>query len=75
MKHRYVVEDVPHAMVPMAELGDLLNIPTPATDAIIELSSISNEVNYWKEGTTLKTLELAGLTPKEIFAFLETGEK
>jgi len=75
MKHRYIVEDIPHAMVPMSELGDLVDVPTPASDAIIELSSISNEINYWKEGTTLKTLELAGLKPKEILSFLETGEK
>jgi len=72
--HRYITEDVPHGLVPLSELGDLLGVPTPVSDAVIELASVSNQTDYWVEGTTLEKLELAGLQPDKILKLVKEGE-
>lgn len=50
MKHRYVSEDVPYSMVPIATIGKKLGIKTPYTDSIINLACMANEKDYWNEG-------------------------
>jgi opine dehydrogenase len=73
--HRYITEDVPHGLVPMSELGDLLGVPTPVSDAIVELASASNQTNYRSEGTTLEKLGLNGLQPDEILKLVDEGKE
>jgi opine dehydrogenase len=75
LRHRYISEDIPYGLVPLAYLGNLLNVPTPVSDAIIELSSITNNVNYWKAGLTLEKLKLDRLSPAEILKLVNEGEK
>jgi opine dehydrogenase len=75
LQHRYITEDIPYGLVPLAYLGDLLNVPTPVCDAMIELSSLANQVNYWHEGLTLSKLGLDGLKPEEILALVNAGEE
>lgn len=50
LKHRYITEDVPYSLVPIATIGKKLGIPTPNADSIINLACMSNDVDYWKEG-------------------------
>lgn len=66
MKFRYITEDVPFALVPLASLGDLLGILTPTIKALIHLASIINGIDYVKEGTTVEKLGLAGLNAQQI---------
>ena len=74
LQHRYLSEDVPYGLVPLAFFGDLLGVPTPVSDAIIELASTANQVDYWKEGLTLEKLELDGLGAEEMLKFVTEGK-
>ena len=71
---RFVTEDVPYGLVPMASLGDLLKVPTPNIKSIIQLWSTINQVNYFEEGYTVEKLGLSGLTSKEIIGLVTEGE-
>lgn len=73
LKARYISEDVPYGLVPIASLGLLYDVPTPAIDANIEIASLLNGVDYWKEGRTAERLGLAGLTGEEILKHVEEG--
>ena len=73
LRHRYIAEDIPYGLVPLAYLGDLLKVPTPVSDAMIELASIANGVDYWKTGLTLEKLGLNGLTAEEILKTVNHG--
>jgi opine dehydrogenase len=75
LKDRYVTEDVPYGMVLVSTLGDLLNIPTPTHDAVIQLTSVFNRTNYWKTGRGVKELGLAGLNKQGLKKFLVEGRK
>jgi len=50
MNHRYVTEDVPYSMVPIATIGKKLGIQTPYTDSIINLACMANDTDYWQNG-------------------------
>ncbi len=75
LKDRYVTEDVPYGMVLVSTLGDILNIPTPTHDAVIQLTSIINRTDYWKTGRGLKELGLAGLNKQGLKKFLLEGKR
>lgn len=72
--HRYIIEDIPMSLVPIASLGRLVGIPTPTIDAIILLGSTIHGVDYWAIGRTVESLGLAGKTLKQIRRFILDGE-
>lgn len=75
LKDRYVTEDVPYGMVLLSTLGDLLGVPTPTHDAVIQLASIINRTDYWKIGRGIKQLGLSNLDKKGLKRFLLEGRR
>jgi opine dehydrogenase len=73
LKDRYVTEDVPYGMVLTSTLGDLLEIPTPTHDAVIQLASVINRTDYWKMGRGTKELGLAAMDKQRLKAYLQEG--
>ncbi len=73
MKDRYVTEDVPYGMVLVSTLGELLGVPTPTHNAVIQLCSVVNQTDYWKTGRGIKELDLSKLDKKGLKAFLKEG--
>jgi opine dehydrogenase len=71
---RYLSEDVPMSLVPIASLGELLGVPTEAIRHIIGLASLLHQRDYWAEGRTVERLGLAGMSVKEIRRFVLEGE-
>lgn len=62
LKHRYITEDVPYSLVPIATVARKLNIETPNMDAIINLASMGNDTDYWKTG---RNADKIGFTPNQ----------
>ncbi|MGI6733250.1 MAG: NAD/NADP octopine/nopaline dehydrogenase family protein [Anaerovoracaceae bacterium] len=73
--HRYITEDVPMSLVPIASLGRFCNVPTPTIDAIILLGSILHQKDYWACGRTLERMGLTGMTLKELRSFIIEGKR
>lgn len=74
LSHRYIFEDVPCSLVPIASLGDMLGVPTPTVKNIVHLASLLHGVDYWACGRTVERLGLAGRTVPEIHALVAEGE-
>lgn len=74
LKDRFVTEDVPYGMVLLSTLGDLLGVPTPTHDAVIQLASVINRTDYWKTGRGIKQLGLSNLDKKGLKKFLLEGK-
>jgi opine dehydrogenase len=68
--HRYIFEDVPMSLVPIASLGSMLGAPTPTIDMIIELGSILHGKDFRADGRTAERLGLAGLSVKQIHSLV-----
>ncbi len=66
LENRYLLEDVPASLVPIASLGKSFGVSTPTIDTFIHLASLLHRSDYWEVGRTVKTLGLEGLTVDEI---------
>ena len=73
VKSRYITEDVPYGLVPIAKLARKFNVATPLIDAVIELASVINQTDYREEGMSLEELGIADLSKEELQRVLETG--
>lgn len=66
LKTRYLTEDIPFGLVPLASLGDLLGVSTTHVKTIIDLALLVNQTDYWKESLTIEKLDLKGFTAEQI---------
>ncbi len=74
LHHRYIIEDVPMSLVPIAALGARFGVSTRAIDALINLASILHRTDYHRHGRTLDKLGLHNLSVTEITRYVEEGE-
>lgn len=75
LDHRYVHEDIGYGLVPFGALGRLARVPTPAIDAMVLLASIATGIDYASQGLTLHRMGLDGLNDKQLWHFIETGDR
>jgi opine dehydrogenase len=73
IKHRYVTEEIPYGLVPVAELAKIAGITTPGTDCFIQLASMANEVDYRREGRSLAAMGLEGLDIAGLINYVTYG--
>ncbi len=59
LRHRFVTEDVPMGLLPMAELARVVDVPTPGMDTMIRLAELLNGADYRSAGRTLSRMGLA----------------
>ncbi len=74
LDHRYIFEDVPASLVPIASIGEYMGIKTPTINTFIHLASIIHDTDYWKIGRSIETLGLKGKTLDEIYRLVTVGE-
>jgi opine dehydrogenase len=74
LNHRYLTEDVPMSLVPIASMGEMLGVPCPTIRAIIHLANLLHQCDYWEMGRTVENLGLAGLNLQQIRQFILEGK-
>ncbi|EFO81555.1 NAD/NADP octopine/nopaline dehydrogenase [Oscillochloris trichoides DG-6] len=72
--HRYIFEDIPMSLVPIAALGQRYGVAVSGIDSIIRLACIIHRTDYWRKGRTLERLGIAALSVTELTHFVETGQ-
>ena len=73
LDHRYIKEDVGYGLVPMAEIGGLMEVKTPVMDALITLASVALGIDFRSEGLTLEKMGLGGAKPEQLEGILKNG--
>jgi len=73
LKVRYIEEDVPFSLVPIASTGRMLKVQTPTIDSVIHLGSQLNDCDYWSQGRTVESLGIAGMSVRDL-RLLAIGE-
>jgi opine dehydrogenase len=63
---RYITEDVPMSLVPIAEFGKAFGVDTTAIDSLINLANIIFKTDFRKSGRNFKRLGLENLTLEQI---------
>ena len=73
LEHRFLDEDVPYGLVPLAELGRLARVATPMMDCVIHLASVVRGRDYRADGLTLERMGLANQAPGAVQSLLWEG--
>lgn len=71
--HRYIFEDVPMSMVPIASMGERFGVSVRAMDSIIRLGCIIHKTDYWRRGRTLDKLGIGHLSVSELTYLVNEG--
>jgi opine dehydrogenase len=66
LHHRYIDEDVPMSLVPLASIGEMLKVQTPTINSLIHIASIMRGKDFWTEGRTADSLGIRGMSVKDI---------
>ncbi len=73
LNHRYIFEDVPMSLVPIAALGQRYGVSVRGMDSIIRLACIVHQTDYWRRGRTLDKLGIEQLSVSEVMRYVNEG--
>ena len=73
LNHRYIFEDVPMSMVPIASLGQRYGVSLRGMDSIIRMACIIHRTDYWRRGRTIDKLGIDNLSVSELTAYVNEG--
>lgn len=71
--NRYLTEDVPMSLVPLASLGQNYGVSVRGMDSIIRLACIAHRTDYWRRGRTTERLGISQLTVSELTRYVNEG--
>ncbi|MBI4280561.1 MAG: NAD/NADP octopine/nopaline dehydrogenase family protein [Armatimonadetes bacterium] len=74
IQDRYLSEDVPYGLVPVASIAAGLGVPAPCTEGLVALASAATDIDYAKTGRNAERLGLVGLSPEQIIARVTQGD-
>jgi len=74
LNHRYITEDVPMSLVPIASLGQQYGVSVRGIDAIIRLACIVHRTDYYRRGRTTENLGIHQLSVSELTKYVMEGE-
>jgi opine dehydrogenase len=75
LNHRYITEDVPMSLVPIAAIGQRYGVQVRGMDSIIRLACIVHHTDYWRRGRTLDRMGIEGLSVGEITQYVMEGSR
>jgi len=75
LNHRYITEDVPMSLVPIATLGERYGVAVRAINAIVQLACIIHRTDYWRRGRTAIKLGLEQMSVTELTQYVNEGEE
>ena len=74
LRHRYIFEDVPFSLVPLASLGKQFGVNTWAIDSMVRLACVAHGTNYCERGRTAEDMGLKGLRVGEVKRYVQEGK-
>lgn len=73
LSHRYITEDIPMSLIPLAALGQRYGVSVRGMESIIRLACIAHQVDYWRYGRTLEKLGIDHLSTAELLNYIQDG--
>ena len=70
LSHRYLTEDIPMSLVPMASLGNHYGVSVRGMESIIRIACIAHQTDYWRRGRTLERLGIKHLSVSELTRYV-----
>jgi opine dehydrogenase len=73
LNHRYITEDIPMSLVPIASFGERFGVSTRGIDSIIRLACIIHRTDYYRRGRTVEKLGIAEYSVPELIHYVLEG--
>jgi opine dehydrogenase len=73
LSHRYILEDIPMSLVPIAALAKRYGVSVRGIDSIIRLACFVHLTDYWRLGRTLDKLGIERLSVSELTRYVNEG--
>jgi opine dehydrogenase len=73
LNHRYIFEDVPMSLVPIASMAHRYGVSVRGIESIIRLACIIHRTDYWRRGRTLQKLGVDSLSVTEFTNYVTNG--
>ena len=74
LNHRYITEDVPMSLVPIAALAQRYGVSVRGIESIIRMACIIHSTDYWRTGRTLDKLGIENLSVSEVNRLVMEGD-
>ena len=75
LNHRYIFEEVPMSLVPIAALGTRFGVSVRGIDSMIRLACIIHQTDYWRRGRTMDKLGIKDFSSIELLRYVNEGIK
>jgi opine dehydrogenase len=73
LNHRYIFEDIPMSLVPIASIGKRYGVSVRGMESMIQIASIIHRTDYWRRGRTVEKLGLDQWDVSELTRFVQDG--
>lgn len=73
MDHRYITEDASTGLVLLSSLGDMLNVQTPTSKALVQIASSIKGIDYFKTGRNVNYLGINKKDYDSLNAYMQSG--
>ena len=75
LNHRYIFEDVPMSLVPIASLAQRYGVSVRGMESIIRMACIIHRTDYWRRGRTVRKLGIDRLSVTELTEDVTEGHR
>lgn len=72
---RYLLEDIPFGVMPLVSLGKMLGVNVDMMETVSKLAEYVLNTDLASKARTVENLGIAGLSPKQLIEYVETGLK
>jgi opine dehydrogenase len=73
LNHRYVYENVPMNLVPIASLAQRYGVSVRGIESIVRIACFVHHTDYWRRGRSLKRLGIQQMSVSELTHFVAEG--
>jgi opine dehydrogenase len=74
LSHRYIFEDIPMSLVPLASFANRYGVSVRGIESMIRLACFVHRTDFWDRGRTLETMGIDNMSVGELTKFVQSGE-
>ena len=75
LNHRYITEEIPMSLVPIASFAKTYGVSVNGIESIINLANFIHGTDYRRKGRTVERLGIKDMSVGEVVRFVETGAR
>jgi len=73
IENRYLTEDIPFGLVPIASIGRELGVRVQAIETLVNLACTVSERDWWSNGRTTDKMGLSGMSASQMIEYVTEG--